>query len=460
MDDREADPTTDHISGTPTEAIIRASDGLVPAVANLLREMRYRREPITIALPSAWCFSASIDPSGLPKRSRHRAMMFRFEEKLPLPAEDVVADFVHSGNTALGVCANAQPLRALMTMLEEHGIRIGTICPAAFLASQYILSTHATTSVNAVIFEGGGRIDCLKLQDFKPIKWISVLEADQTGHANSLAIHIGSLVNQSDSSISAITCGLSKSALASIRSFENLNIVDSVTGSFNNAVALGAGDTDRARTVPWVNLRRDQLADADPHAIIKTPLVTSLVFIILLLVSLIAASQWRGYQYNQLTLNLEDQQRAEFRKVFPGRRVPVSVKIQMDAADRQLSGVSGSSSMVPPRPSALVAAYNLLARLPRDLRFRILDIRLDGKQLYLEGHARSHGDADRIAGALRAAQGFDINPPRTEKLPDKGVGFTLTGSYKPADTAAAGATSKTAGTSAAAYPTEQRIIRR
>src|SRR4051794_32333241 len=65
---------------------------IVPRVVQSLRTSGWRDESVLLALPSNWCLAAQIDAAGLPRGDRS-AMLFRLEEKLPLAAEQVVADF-------------------------------------------------------------------------------------------------------------------------------------------------------------------------------------------------------------------------------------------------------------------------------------------------------------------------------------------------------------------------------
>src|SRR5579871_5717809 len=65
-------------------------------VSETLRKFRYAGERALIAVPSSWCYAALISTADLPHHDR-KAMLFRLEEKLPLPAESVVADFADSG---------------------------------------------------------------------------------------------------------------------------------------------------------------------------------------------------------------------------------------------------------------------------------------------------------------------------------------------------------------------------
>jgi hypothetical protein len=161
---------------------------------------------------------------------------------------------------------------------------------------------------------------------------------------------------------------------------------------------------------------------------------------------------WRAARYNRLAARCADEQREVFRQTVPRQPEPLDVPSRLASEQRALQGLSGDSTAPPPQPPGLVALRDLLARLPGDVRFRVLELRLDGASFVIEGQARSHSDADAIAESLRAAGGFSVDPPRTEQLssgpdaaeppglaspaltpaataaaPDKVVAFTLTG---------------------------------
>ena len=58
------------------------------------------------------------------------------------------------------------------------------------------------------------------------------------------------------------------------------------------------------------------------------------------------------------------------------------------------------------------------------MRFRLPEIRIEQDRVTLGGEVRSNADADKIATALRT-HGFTVNPPRTQRLADKGFGVRL-----------------------------------
>src|SRR5688500_10313053 len=70
-------------------------DAAPEAVAEKIFELcASKASRLTLAVPTAWCLCASVSTDELPRTDRHEALRYRLEEKLPVPAEDVVADFI------------------------------------------------------------------------------------------------------------------------------------------------------------------------------------------------------------------------------------------------------------------------------------------------------------------------------------------------------------------------------
>src|SRR5688500_17692659 len=107
------------------------------AAAAALAALGYAGGGVMLALPSAWCLCAAIRLDDLPARNNRQAMTYRLEEKLPLSAEDVVADFLPiAGAAALGVCVDKRTLAPLVQALESRGVAVEAVCPASLLAFQ------------------------------------------------------------------------------------------------------------------------------------------------------------------------------------------------------------------------------------------------------------------------------------------------------------------------------------
>src|SRR4051794_36802733 len=92
-----------------------APDELARAAADALRAAGYAGQGVAVAVPSAWCLCAAVRTDDLPPRNWRQAMAYRLEERLPVSAEDVVADFVPAadGGEALGVCVEKKTVAPL-----------------------------------------------------------------------------------------------------------------------------------------------------------------------------------------------------------------------------------------------------------------------------------------------------------------------------------------------------------
>ena len=91
---------------------------------------------VVVAVPSPWCLCAEVSREGLPGRGMKQTLMFRLEEKLPLPAEEMVGGFVISEDRALGVAIASQRVSPVVRALQDHGVQVQCVCPASLLALQ------------------------------------------------------------------------------------------------------------------------------------------------------------------------------------------------------------------------------------------------------------------------------------------------------------------------------------
>src|SRR5439155_27238006 len=90
---------------------------MASAVASELRELGHAGQGVILALPTEWCIVASIQTCDLPRHD-HGAMIYRLEEKLPIPAEELVANFTHDRKSALGVAVRIAQVKPMVDRLE------------------------------------------------------------------------------------------------------------------------------------------------------------------------------------------------------------------------------------------------------------------------------------------------------------------------------------------------------
>jgi hypothetical protein len=157
---------------------------------------------------------------------------------------------------------------------------------------------------------------------------------------------------------------------------------------------------------------------------------------VVLLVSTTSVLLYRGCAAGRDAALLTAGQVEVFREIFPNTKVPVGIKSRLESELAKLKGLQGDDSSLPAAVSAVTMLHEMLAALPTDRRFQLLEIRIEEGRLYLDGEVIAHGDAEAIAQRLRAG-GFEVAPPRTQRLDEKRVSLRITGTLPPFDRLAA-----------------------
>lgn len=415
------------------------------AIVTALKSNGWRGRGVGLALPSSWCLSARVSTDGLPPKNRRQALTFRLEEKLPVSAEEVAADFVEpegEGGDALGVCAQTQTVAPYVEALEAAGVPVDSISPAALLAAQ----NQSPTDCDVLLWGAANEVELFAFRDARPVAW-HVLPAEE----RDLAMHVGIETRGRPQPVRLRAIGLAPDALRPVSALPGVQPVGAdESRSLHEAAARAAASVLAGQSAPWVELRRGALSAGDGSRHLHRPLVALVASAALLLAAMSAAMLVRAARYEAAAREREELQRQVFQRAFPGRPVPVDVRSRMLSERQALraqngemgdDGIGTTAGLPPAQASAgLASLRDLLAAFPRGLRFRVVELRLDEGKLLIEGQARSHGDADAIATALRKGGEFAVEPPRTEQLTgiSKGVAFTITGTVQQAPAAPAG----------------------
>ena len=153
---RCAPPTGPKFTDLPIPAHA-SPDQIASVVASALSTAGHAGETILLAIPSSWCLAASIAIGDLPRHDR-QAMLYRLEEKLPLAAEGIVADFIRHQGNAMGVCAKISVLAPLIEAAGNEQIPVQSVTPAALLAAQALESPNDSPRV-LLCGQADGQID-------------------------------------------------------------------------------------------------------------------------------------------------------------------------------------------------------------------------------------------------------------------------------------------------------------
>jgi hypothetical protein len=135
-------------------------------------------------------------------------------------------------------------------------------------------------------------------------------------------------------------------------------------------------------------------------------------------------------EYDDLAASLSREQMDVFRRAVPGQSVPLNVPARLASERRRLAGVGGAveagGAEAVRTESALVHLRNILQALPRDTRFRILDLNIQPDRITVIGQARSFVEAERLTVDLRKSGRYQVPPAETRVLAERGVRFEFT----------------------------------
>ena len=388
---------------------------------------------LLIALDGSMFMAATIEHNGGRARQRN-PMTFLFEEQLPLSAEDIVCDFVVRKRQALGVAAKLAELRELIEIFANFGLIIQSITPITMLVLQNMTQMLENLDGSLVLLNDDRNTHLIVIKSGKPILWrILRNSTEEIVREYHLIRHSFPDLNR------GIAVNVSSEASQKL-SATDANVLDSIEQDLIASCAETASRVINGQEDPWVELLRPPLEVAGGRARInqRSKRLVKLCVSALFLLFCFAAGFWiRADKYDSLADSLQQEQETIFAELFPGQRIPSGVRSRLASEQRKLAGLTGHVDDVPSLNSALVTIYRILSPLPKDLRFRILEIHIDGESIYLEGEARQHGDADLIAASLRSV-GFDVSPPRTERLAEKGVGYVVEAHLVKQNTASTG----------------------
>ena len=385
-----------HIFFRPSAAplAVQVDDAHAPAavaarVKTELAAAGHQGELILLGVPSAWCLAASVSTDGIAPHDR-QALVFRFEEMIPLAAEDVVADFVHAEAFALGVCVRIDRLAPLVDALEAAGVHVQSISPTALLSA-----------------DGADGI-------------VLVRESEQT---SVLLVTRGmltswALVESAEAERAIAIASMRFDAPPAVRTIDQLD--------------EHAADRILAGTKPpLIELRRGALAARDRMRAYRRPLNAALAAAAVLLLVIAGTLLLKAHRYT--TQEREDQAElaSAFEKSFPGWALPPNVTAVIQSEHRKIGGRSNGALPAEVNESALRTMHRVLDKLPTDIPIHLEHMMFTDNSFELAGRLKSYEDADKLAGAARSA-GLSVVPPQTRRESDGTWSFTLHAERPPA----------------------------
>lgn len=401
------------------QVAVAGSVGWESGAGERLRESlaEQARCPIVVALESDLCLPFAFQTASRRQARSRDLVAYQIEEPLPIAAEEIVADYVAEGVRVFGVGADRRMIEGFLGELRGAGLDVRCVVPGALLAASQLAHEHKEIQrswwvrpdgIEQVAFNGSGPSHWRALpREAEPLRAV-VTTQGLAGEAFEAQAVIAS--GAADRPLGADTAELIQiedddPCLAFATRAAQRLVRGETTAPIDLVRGLPLGSTASRDPMRW-----DRLAVAAG----------------LLLVVLVAAA-WRGAVAVAAERELQQLADAEvevFVAALPDARVPRGVRTRLESELRSLAGTRADLSDLPEHANAALRLESVLGELPSDLRFRVLEIRIESGRLFLLGEARDYSDVDRIATSLRRS-GLVVSPPSSRQLADKGVEFRL-----------------------------------
>jgi type II secretory pathway component PulL len=351
-------------------------------------------------------------------------MAFALEEFLPLAVEQIACDFLVFEGDALGVAVEVATLGPLLSALEQMGLQVASITPGVLLFLQHQMKQDKRQVAETVICQDGSVVDLFEFKNGRPRLWRTFRD-EREALTRELKILLRGAEHSAAGSL--LVLGLSEPMLKVACQAWGEGAVVVEQSSMASVMLKAAENVLSGAERPWIELRRGSLGQYDPYRPIRGRLKLCGFAAACLLVLLSAAAWIRADKYSAAADGFQQEQEDVFRRVFPGKSVPVGVRMRLMSEYQKLAATKVQSEDAPRLESVIALLHDALAALPETVRYRLLEINLESGQVHLEGELRRHGDADLLAAGLRGG-GFRVVAPRTEQQSDKGVTVTIAAS--------------------------------
>ncbi|MCC7291864.1 MAG: hypothetical protein IT449_07375 [Phycisphaerales bacterium] len=376
-------------------------EALAVAIREALTALDATESPATLVIPLNWAFTHVLQAG---QRTSDEALAFELEPFLPVPLEELTCTFARRGKRALGLAVATEPMRALLSAMERQGVSVEHIFVDAVVVGLQAKEGEGKAAILDRRWTRGFTLDdewplplLFGSSDEHPPRtsdprWPS----ENQGSWELLDLRETGPLPESDRELVESDAALRRIAHAVC----NLEETDLRVGAL----------ASRGR---WSHVeKRAQLA---------------LTSAILLLVAVLAGLHQKAASLSDQAASLEHAQLQVYRQVYPVEALPPGAALRLASERKRLEGLTRSSEQVPDSPAQepLDAFRGFVAELPPDVRIFLDQIRLDENQMALRGTTAEHRDAERIAEALSRVPGIESRPPRTTRLSEGGVEFSV-----------------------------------
>lgn len=365
--------------------------------------------PAIVGVGPRDCLFGLVEGLGRGTVDRQEAS-FALEEVLPLSAEDCTSDFAYGTHGMAGVAAINSRVIGVLSGLREIGGEVLSVTPWALLAwEQALCSQDEEASRTLWLLAEGPGLHVVESAEGFPTSWLYT-----PNQAKAIETQIRRFQAKSPDSQVLI--------IGQVDLPSGTNGLTPIEESLDELALQRAREISNGEARPLFELHRERLSVGHRILRLTHPMMAALATSCLLLAALTAWSVCRTLEHRRFAAQCADRQAEVFGTLFPGEPTPIGVTRRLRAVARGLSGQKDATKET--KSAGLPLLLRWLNATPTDFPVRLLEVRLDSQRITAELQARSHSEAERLAEAYRAA-GFATEPPRSQKLPERGVGLRI-----------------------------------
>lgn len=392
-------------------------------IAKALQDASYQGEPVILALATSSCLTATIDVLSSQMLRKRQLMHYQLEEYLPWPAEEYASDYIGQRDRALMVAARHDRLAGLLRNLEASGILLPVVAPLTWLALEHHLATDDLPPAYHLFWQDSAYLDLFEVKDGRPVVWTRV---PATTSDISREVRLRQLTRTVSH---GFTRSLDAGLVQNLR--QQMPLVTELAEVSQLEAAIKAADSlSRGLREPLINLRQGELATGKRFQALGKELGRLKRAAAVMIVCLCGTFLLQSAKYKHASELLQGELDQTYQSVFPDKHAPDQIGRALSDEYRRLRGTRAPTADLPAPLGADTVLERLLGALPERMRFRLPEIQIDQSRVFLSGEVRSNADADQIAATLREA-GFGVEPPRTQRLADKGFSVRLNAMAQP-----------------------------
>lgn len=378
-----------------------------------IRLVDSKRGKVFLAIRSDQAMAANLSIESGKVRCDHETLTFLLEEQLPLGAEQVVADFMTADDHALGIAVETQRYRPLVLALEQAGLHVQGIAPAATILLQGMCKSFSDED-DFVLFADADGMELFQIKDRVPTNWWF--------HSSKL------------SSTPFHTELLTATTLAQrplqLRTFVDTDFhipgltlakVDSTNSdqtTFESRICAGLQPIADGSTKLWFDLHRGQLAIGDPLRDLRSPMRMLAIASLCLMFAIGAAGFLRANRMEVQMQQLQQTQRSLFAKALPDQNVSHGgILSRLKSHVKSMRGARDRTQNIQLAPSAVLVMQRLLTALQDVDEFEVRQAAIENGQIDVDLAVTSFADVNAIISSLQQ-HGFRMSPPSSNQQGD------------------------------------------